>query len=110
MPRDTRVLEFLQAWYKSQSNGEWEKIKGVTIETMGTPGWSVTIDLSETLFDGRPMEPLRLNNSATDWMDCRIENKQFLGSGDSSKLVPILAHFQKWVKGASPSRRLKPPA
>jgi len=90
-------LEFVQAWYLSQCNGEWEHVRGVTIETLDNPGWLVTIDLFQTALEDRGMTPVREEREATDWLECRIENNQFRGAGDSRKLDAILAVFQDWA-------------
>ena len=97
MPKATQILEFLQSWYRSQCNGEWEHVKGITIETLDIPGWMVTIDLSETTLEGVPMELIKTEQSSTDWLECRIENGQFRATGDSSKLVAILEVFHDWA-------------
>lgn len=89
--------EFLQKWYIAQCNGEWEQIKGVTIETLHTPGWLVTIDIADTPLEGVYMEPVRIDNSASDWIECQIENAQFIGKADASKLPVILQVFKKWA-------------
>ena len=49
------LIEWLQNWYKEQCNGEWEHVRGVTIETLGAPGWLVTVDLAGTPLEGVAM-------------------------------------------------------
>lgn len=97
-------LVFLQNWYRSQCNGEWEHVKGVTIETLETPGWMVTIDLEGTPLEGVFLEPVCVEKSPTDWIEHRVEGSQFLAAGDSSKLIAILQAFEKW---ASQVRRVE---
>jgi hypothetical protein len=45
-------LTWLQAWYASQCNGDWEHEYGVSIETLDNPGWLLKLDLQETGMDG----------------------------------------------------------
>ena len=90
-------LEFVQSWYLAQCNGEWEHVRGVTIESLDNPGWLVTIDLIQTALEDRAMIPVRDERSDSDWLECRIENKQFRGAGDARKLNGILAVFQDWA-------------
>jgi immunity protein 53 of polymorphic toxin system len=90
-------IEFLQSWYLAQSNGEWQQIRGVTIESLDNPGWLVTIDLAETALDGRSMQPVRDDRSARDWMTCEVDHNQFRGQGDPLKLAAILEVFQNWA-------------
>jgi hypothetical protein len=94
-------LEFLQSWYLAQTNGEWEHVRGVTIETLNNTGWMVTVDLIETPLEDRAMPPIRQDRSARDWLVCRVERNQFRGEGDAQKLGTILEVFQKWASEAS---------
>jgi|SRR5579862_5636588 len=96
------AVDFLQAWYQAQSNGEWERARGVTIETLDTPGWMVTIDLAGTAIEGRSMAALQNERSPSDWLLCEVEQNQFRGQGDSQKLLVILEIFQRWA-GEAPT-------
>lgn len=98
------ALRFLQNWYQSQCNGFWEHANGITIETLGSPGWMVTIDLTETSLENQAMETIRRERSEKDWLICEVSHRQFRGQGDSQKLVEILTIFQDWAtKAASPT-------
>lgn len=90
-------VEFLQSWYRAQSNGEWEHVHGVTIETLDTPGWLVTIDLVETPLQDRIMPAIREERSPQDWLACEVQHNQFRGQGDHQKLLAILQVFQDWA-------------
>jgi immunity protein 53 of polymorphic toxin system len=94
-------VEFLQSWLQGQANGEWERVRGVTIETLDTPGWMVTIDLAGTQLDGRMMAAIQKEHSANDWLLCEVEQNQFRGQGDSQKLLAILEIFQRWASDAT---------
>ena len=39
------VWTWLQAWYVSQCDGDWEHQNGISISTLDNPGWEVPIDL-----------------------------------------------------------------
>src|SRR5437773_780852 len=94
-------VEFIQSWYQAQSNGEWERTHGVTIETLETPAWMVTIDLSGTALDNLTMARVQQDRSENDWLPCEVEQNQFCGQGDSRKLLTILEIFQRWATTAS---------
>ena len=94
-------VEFLQSWYQAQASGEWERAHGVTIETLDTPAWMVTIDLAGTALDRRPMAAIQDERSEVDWLLCEVEHNQFCGQGDSQKLLAILEIFQRWATEAS---------
>ena len=91
------AIDWLQNWYRSQCNGKWERFHGVTIETLDTPGWLVTIDLEGTKLEGASMEEIRMERSKTDWVHCTVEHGKFYGQGGVYKLGRILLAFQRWV-------------
>ena len=92
------TLQQLQAWYHSQCNLDWEHTYGITIGTLDNPGWLVTVDLSETERDGAAFEPfVRGDSEGTDWVHCKVENKQFQGAGGALNLEEILQVFLKWA-------------
>jgi hypothetical protein len=94
-------VEFLQFWYQAQANGEWELAHGVTIETLNTPAWMVSIDLAGTALDGRTMRTVQDERSASNWLLCEVDHNQFCGQGDSQKLFTILEIFQRWASDAA---------
>lgn len=94
-------VEFLQSWFQAQANGEWERARGLTIETLDTPAWMVTIDLASTTLDGRTMACIQDERSERDWLLCEVDQNQFRGQGDSQKLLAILEVFQRWASAAA---------
>ena|SRR5882762_9791465 len=94
------AIEFLQSWYRAQTNGEWEHARGVTIETLDNPGWRVTIDLVGTPLQSVAMSTVRREKSPQDWLVCEVERDQFRGNGDARKLLVILQFFQSWAEEA----------
>lgn len=94
-------VEFLQSWYQAQANGEWEHTRGVTIESLDTPAWMVTVDLAGTALDGHSIAAIKEERSARDWLLCEVEHNQFCGQGDSQKLLAILEIFQRWATQAA---------
>ena len=94
-------LLFLQSWYGTQSNGFWEHGNGVTIESLATPGWAVTIDLTGTEFEDKAMPEFAAHRTAKDWIVCKVDHNQFKGEGDPQKLGMILQVFQNWATRAA---------
>ena len=91
------MLEFLQSWYAARCNGSWEKGLGITIETLASPGWAVTVDLTDTPLERRKMARMKRERSPTDWIDCAVEHGRFRGEGDPGKLAEIIGVFQRWA-------------
>ena len=42
------AIKWLQEWYKSNCDGDWEHLFGVQITTLDNPGWLIEIDLTDT--------------------------------------------------------------
>ncbi len=61
-------IRWLQSWYLSQCDGDWEHTSGVAIRTIDNPGWRVTIDLQGTGLDCTRIEPVTLERSEHDWI------------------------------------------
>lgn len=99
--REDEILERLQAWFGNRCDGVWEHTSGIKIETTDNPGWLITIDLRETGLSESPR--ILRASSATDmgWLDCRInDQRQFVGAGDPTKLVAILAEFERFTESS----------
>lgn len=60
------ALGFLQRWYESQCDTEWEHEFGVKIDTLDNPGWLVTVDLVDTDVEGRILP--RFEAGPSPWM------------------------------------------
>nr|TKK07812.1 hypothetical protein SrhCFBP13529_11555 [Stenotrophomonas rhizophila] len=42
------ALDRLQKWYADQCDGDWEHSFGIRIDTLDNPGWTVSVDLTDT--------------------------------------------------------------
>ncbi len=91
------ILEWLQKWYKDNCNGEWEYKFKIEIETIANPGWSVEIDLEETVLEDKELNEHKYDLNDFEWKHYRIINKIFDGAGDPNKLLEILLAFKKWA-------------
>ena len=87
-------IAFLTAWYQAQCNGHWELSHGVTLESLDTPGWLVTIDLEGTALEDRSVPKIELETSPKDWLAWEVSQNRFRGQGDPSKLLAIVRIFQ----------------
>src|ERR1017187_1158140 len=95
-------LDWLQNWYRSQCDGDWEHGYEVHIEPLDNPGWSVHINLKGTSSEGLTREKLSIGSGDNDWMVCWIANERFEGRGDAMKLKSIIGVFREWVGTESP--------
>ena len=91
------MLQWLEKWYESYCDGDWEHDYGIIIKTLDSPGWRVQIDLTDTVEYIDPFPDVDVRNGDDDWMACCIKDEIFIGQGDLSKLEAILTIFKDWV-------------
>ena len=91
-------LKFIEAWYDAQCDGEWEHGHGVKIDTSDNPGWSVEIDLTGTMLEGRQDFNRYFDfRKKVEWMNVTKKDKVFYGYGGPSRLADILEFFREWT-------------
>jgi len=87
----------LQKWYHAQCNGTWEHLRGITIDTLDNPGWTVTIDVADTAITDRPFTAIRRSDDELDWIQCEVRDRKFEGRGGPLMLEEILRVFLTWA-------------
>lgn len=95
------VLEWLQKWYLSQADGEWEHEHGIKIDTLDNPGWSVTLSLAGTILDSKKFERVEVDKGDVDWYFCWIENNEFQATSSPQHLISVLETFKEWSEAQS---------
>ena len=93
-------LQWLQEWYLLNCNNDWEHFYGIKIDTLDNPGWSLTIDLDETLWGDRDFQNIQVERTDNDWFFCSIKNKVFKAACGPLNLSEVLGIFQNWVNQA----------
>jgi len=71
------ALEWLQQWYLSQCDGDWEHDSGITIDTLDNPGWRMEINLWGTTFSDLTLERITVERTDDNWYHAWIENNKF---------------------------------
>jgi hypothetical protein len=92
------VWTWLQAWYATQCNGEWEHGYGVDIQTIDNPGWSLKIDLKGTRWEHKPYERHAIHRSEHEWVITSVEHGQFTAACGPLNLGEALYEFRRWVE------------
>ncbi len=95
---DQTPLQWLQAWYASRCNGDWEHQSGVHISTIDNPGWSLTIDLEETEFSDLSIPYVMHERAEDDWYDYSAKDGKFKAYGDPLKLELLILKFREVVE------------
>jgi elongation factor P hydroxylase len=91
------TLNWLQAWYAAQCNGEWEHSWGIKIDNIDNPGWIVTIDLRETELFEKAFEKLNIKRSELDWIMCFVKEAKFEIRCGPKNLTDALEIFRKFA-------------
>lgn len=97
-------LTWLQTWYQSHCDGDWEHAYGIRVDTLDNPGWSVTIDLKGTDLEHEPMPPTSRDDGPDDWIRLEVKDGQFLGRGAPANLADILGAFRDWASATQIKR------
>ena len=101
------LLHWLERFYVSECDGDWEHQYGVKIETLDNPGWMVKVDVFDTELHDLHIEYAQEERSASDWLGIELVKQRFRGVGDPYKLTTILERFRRLVeenrKGTLPS-------
>lgn len=92
------LIKWLEEWYSSQCDGDWEHSYGLKIDTLDNPGWFVSISLLETDLEYKQFEPVVTERSEIDWIQCKINKGHFEGAGGPSNLEEIITVFKNWVE------------
>jgi hypothetical protein len=97
----TDQLGWLQQWYADRCNGDWEHLYGVTIGTLDNPGWSLDIDLAETILSDLVVKRVFTERSENDWISYEVTSAKFLGRGGPLALNELIEVFRRvWESSA----------
>jgi hypothetical protein len=94
MEKDT--LAWLQEWYRSKCDGEWEHEKGIRIDTLDNPGWSVVADIGTVA----EFSAISEHRGEYDWLRCEVKEGRFYGHGEPGNLGEILEVLRTRIRRA----------
>ena len=92
------VYTWLQAWYASQCDGDWEHGEGITIETLDNPGWSVRITIAGTSLEGRPFDRIEVYRTEHEWLTAWVEGDNWNAACGPLQLGEALFAFRSWAE------------
>jgi hypothetical protein len=93
------ALEWLQHWYQSQTDGDWEHTHGVELGTLDNPGWTLKIDLDGTDHWEKDLDLVQIERSEHDWVFYKIKDMKFDASGGPMNLTEMIEIFRKIIEG-----------
>jgi len=98
-------IQWLQRWYAAECDDAWEHQFGINIDTLDNPGWIVRIDLMGTSLQDVEMRTLGDStsnhygtNGDQSWLNCKVEDNQFVGAGGPLQLTRIAQIFREWAE------------
>jgi hypothetical protein len=89
------ITKWIERWYASQCDGDWEHEYGVKIESLDNPGWSVKIDLKFTELEEMNLEYQLFEKDENDWYGFSVKDSVYHGAGDPGKLEFLLGIFKE---------------
>ena len=94
------LLQWFQAWFQSECNGDWEHGFGVYINTIDNPGWHVQIGLVDTELGGLEIDYNLEEGTENDWYNISIKENKYNAAGDPTKLEFLLENFRALVESS----------
>ncbi|MBY5311967.1 rhodanese-related sulfurtransferase [Rhizobium leguminosarum] len=88
----------LCAWFERQCVDEWYEDRGVKIDTMDNPGWSMKVDLKGTALQDKDFQEIRVERSDRDWFVARRNDQVFEAFGGSISLNEMIESFLAWAE------------
>ncbi|QKK15044.1 immunity 53 family protein [Rhizobium indicum] len=88
----------LCAWFERQCVGEWHEDRGVKIDTIDNPGWSMKVDLTGTALQDKDFQEIRVERSDRDWFVARRNDQAFEAFGGSISLNEMIENFLAWAE------------
>jgi hypothetical protein len=93
--KNMNMLQWLQEWYKSQCDGDWEHQYGVSIKTLDNPGWDLKIDIYNTELEGLEIDYQVFEVDENDWYGYKADKYKFEAFGDPTKLEILIKKFKE---------------
>ncbi len=95
----TDIIGWLQNFYSSNCDGDWEHQYGVEITTLDNPGWHVKIDLADTEYAELAFPNEKVERSSTDWIILGVKDRVLFGAGGVGNLFEILNRLRVKLRG-----------
>ena len=96
------ILKWLEEWYESNCDGDWEHQFGLSLNTLDNPGWCLRLDLNYTLFEDVIFPEVLIDRSEYDWVRCIKKGSSIECTGGSKNLEEMLSIVKKWMDSNPP--------
>lgn len=99
MSADQSPFQWLQQFFQSNCDGDWEHDNGCTIETASDPGWKFTFNLRGTSYEHLNLEELEDHQAPINWLRCKVENSTFIAFCSPRRLEDCISILRDLVEG-----------
>lgn len=96
---EAESFDWLQRFFLSNCDGEWEHYRGCTISTDSFPGWSLKFDLNCTSYADIELDELESENGPFDQMKCRMKDGVFTAFCGPRQLAECIDILRDVVEG-----------
>jgi len=96
------LITWLEDWYTSNCDGDWEHQYGISIETLDNPGWHLKLNLTYTLYDDVAFEEIKIERTEHDWVWCRKFDGNIDCMGGPKNFGEMLGIVKKWMDDNKP--------
>jgi len=91
------LLTWLQSWFASTCDGDWEHGYGIRLDTLDNPGWDLTISLTGTALDGKAFDRVQVDRDEHDWIHAWVADGEFKAACGPTNLSEAVYTFRKFV-------------
>jgi Immunity protein 53 len=91
-------LSWLQSFYLSLCDEDWEHSFGCKIDTLDNPGWTFEFELNDTAFETVQLGSVLDNRSEHDWVHFRKEGAKFSGACGPQNLAELIGKFKNFIE------------
>lgn len=88
------MIKWLQNWYKSNCDGDWEHENLVRIQSLDNPGWLLEIEMMNISSKLSIKKWELFEVSEENWLGYDVEEHKFTASGDPTKLEALIMIFK----------------
>jgi len=88
------MIKWLQDWYSSNCDGEWEHENIIKIQSLDNPGWLLEIEILDLSSKVSLKKWNIFELSEENWIGYDVDNNKFTASGDPTKLEALIKIFK----------------
>ena len=93
-------LNWILEWFNGQCDGYWEHVSAFSLITTDAPGWSLRLSIGETELEQIHFDPVSIQRTEMDWINCSIKHNIFEGRCSFQNLNEMLGFFRDWAESA----------